>query len=174
MRTTPFAAALLLAWAAAAQAEVATVSPSGFVVVHKAEVKAAPAQVYQALGHPESWWNGAHTYSGKAANLSLGLNAGDCFCERWDGGSVEHARVIYSGKDSTLKLLGSLGPLQGLAVTGLLTFSIVSKDGATTLSATYRVSGNADSGLDKWAGPVDQVIGEQVKRLAAFSDGRGP
>jgi hypothetical protein len=43
-------------------------------------------------------------------------------------------------------------------------------DGRTQLNVTYRVAGAADGGLEKWAGPVDRVIGEQVGRLAAYVD----
>jgi len=158
----------------AAQAETSQVSPTGFIVTHRVELKAAPEQVFQAIGHPERWWNGEHTFSGKAENLSMGLAAGDCFCERWDGGSVEHARVIYVGRNQAVRLLGAFGPLQGLGVNAVLTFGIAVKDGKTILQLTYRVSGNADAGLDKMAAPVDAVLGEQVHRLAAFADGVTP
>jgi hypothetical protein len=36
------------------------------------------------------------------------------------------------------------------------------------------VAGGADAGLDKLAGPVDEVIGEQVKRLKAFIETGNP
>lgn len=160
--------------ASTARAETSMVSPNGFLVTHRIEVKAAPEQLFAAIGHPERWWSGEHTFSGNAANLSLGMAAGDCFCERWDGGSVEHARVIYVGRNQAVRLLGAFGPLQGLGVNAVLTFGIAVKDGKTILQLTYRVSGNADAGLDKMAAPVDAVLGEQVHRLAAFADGVTP
>jgi len=163
-----------LVLAGAARAEPSQVSPAGFLITHRVEVKAAPEQVFAAIGHPERWWNGEHSFSGKAANLSLGLQAGDCFCERWDGGSFEHGRVIYVARNQAVRLLGAFGPLQGLAVNAVMTFGIASKDGKTILQLTYRVSGNADAGLDKLAGPVDAVLGEQVHRLAAYAEGATP
>jgi len=168
------AAALLLAMAAPASAETSGVSASGLLVTHRAEVQATPQQLFAAIGHPERWWNGEHTYSGKASNLSLDLQAGACFCERWDGGSVEHGRVINVGRDSVVRLQGAFGPLQALAVDGVLTLGIAVREGKTVLLATYRVSGNAEAGLDKLAGPVDTVIGDQVRRLAAYAEGREP
>lgn len=171
-RTRPRAAPLALALAlscGAAQAEVSGLSPNGFVVTHRTETKATPAQVYAAIGHPEQWWNSEHTFSHDAANLSLSLTAGGCFCERWADGSVEHARVIYAGRDSAVRLSGAFGPLQALAVDAVLTIGVATKDGHTVLQMTYRVSGNADAALEKLALPVDGVLGEQFKRLESFA-----
>jgi uncharacterized protein YndB with AHSA1/START domain len=51
---------------------------------------AVPAsKVWETLLHPERWWPADHTWSGKRENLSLGADVGGCFCERWDGNSVE-------------------------------------------------------------------------------------
>jgi len=165
---------LLLLAAGGAAAEPAQVSPSGFVVTHSAQTQASPEQVFAAIGHPERWWNKEHTFSGQASNLSLGLRAGDCFCERWEAGSVEHARIIYVARDAAVRLQGAFGPLQGLAVNAVLTFALRKADGKTVVQLTYRVSGNADAALDKMAGPVDQVLGEQLRRLVAYADGGAP
>lgn len=167
MRRLLLAATLL---ASLAHAETASVSSSGFVVTHRKELQATPRQAFEAIGRVDRWWNASHTYSGDAARLSLELAAGGCFCERWDGGSVMHAQVIGVGKDAYVRLLGGLGPLQELPVTGVLTFAVKAADGRTQLTVTYRVAGAVDGGLDKWAGPVDRVIGEQAGRLAAYAD----
>ncbi len=53
-----------------------------------------------------------------------------------------------------------------MATTSILTFTLTPKDGGTTLVVTYRVAGNEAAGLQQLAGPVDGVIGEQVRRLA--------
>ena len=82
----------------AAHAEVTAQSPAAFTIAHRAEVPAPPERVFGAIGEIGRWWNGAHTYSGSAANLRLDMEAGGCFCECWDGGSVEHARVLYVGR----------------------------------------------------------------------------
>lgn len=173
IRTSTFALLLLLA-AGAAHAETSNVSAFGFLVTIRKDVKATPQQVYEAIGRVDKWWNGEHSYSGNSANLSLGLGAGDCFCERWNGNSVMHAQVIYVAKGSTVRLQGSLGPLQELAVTGILTFSAATADGKTVLKVTYRVGGSPDAALDKLAAPVDGVINEQATRLVAYVEGAKP
>ena len=151
-----------------AVAATADVSPTGFVVTLRHEVKVTPHRLYEALGEIDKWWNGSHSWSGQAANLSLAMQAGGCFCERWGANSVMHARVIHAAEDKLLRLEGSLGPLQALATTSILTFALAPKDGGTTLIVTYRVAGNEAAGLQQLAGPVDGVIGEQVRRLVAY------
>ena len=49
-----------------------------------------------------------------------------------------------------------------------MTFALAPKDGGTALVVTYRVAGNEAAGLQQLAGPVDGVIGEQVRRLVAY------
>ncbi len=85
--------AALLWGAGTVLAETSAVSPSGFLVTHRHEVHATPQQVYEAIGRIGRWWSDVHTYSGHAANMSLNLTAGGCFCEGWDENSVQHAQV---------------------------------------------------------------------------------
>lgn len=162
--------AALLGSGAGGRAVAATseVSPTGFLVTHRHEVTATPHRVYEALAEIDKWWNGGHSWSGQAANLSLATQAGGCFCERWGASSVVHARVIHAVEGRMLRLEGSLGPLQALATTGVLTFAMAPKDGGTALVVTYRVAGHEAAGLQPLAGPVDGVIGEQVRRLVAY------
>jgi len=163
-----FAAILGLGATSPAGAATSDVSATGFLVTLRHEVKATPHRLYEALGEVDKWWNGGHSWSGKAANLSLAKQAGGCFCERWGANSVEHARVIHAVEDRTLRLEGSLGPLQALATTSVLTFAIAPKEGGAALVVTYRVAGSETAGLQPLAGPVDGVIGEQVRRLVAY------
>jgi len=150
-------------------AATSDVSPTGFVVTFRHEVKATPHRVWEALGEIDRWWNGSHSWSGQAANLTLATQAGGCFCERWGANSVVHARVIHAVEDRMLRLEGSLGPLQALAATSIMTFALEApKDGGTTLVVTYRVAGSETAGLPQLAGPVDGAIGEQVRRLVAY------
>lgn len=153
--------------ASTAVAETSGVSPSGYFITHKAEVNATPAQVYSALGQLGRWWNSQHTYSGKSENLVVELRAGGCFCEHWEGNSIEHARVIYATRDKVVRMEGSLGPLQDMAVTGIMNWIIATADGKTKLTFTYRVRG-AEASLEKTAEIVDKVMGEQFTRLVAF------
>jgi hypothetical protein len=121
-----------------------------------------------ALGQVGRWWDGEHTYSGQAANLRLGLRAGDCFCEQWEGHSIEHARVLYVRRDAMVRLQGGLGPLQALGAQGILDIGSVTTEGKRYLQLTYRVSGSPDMRLEQIAAVVDRVMGEQFRRLANF------
>ena len=173
IRTWVRASALMLAAAlgsgGGAVAATSEVSPTGFTVALRHEVRATPHRVWEALGEIDRWWNGSHSWSGQAANLTLATQAGGCFCERWGANSVVHARVIHAVEDRMLRLEGSLGPLQALAATSIMTFALEApKDGGTTLVVTYRVAGSGTAGLPQLAGPVDGVIGEQVRRLVAY------
>jgi hypothetical protein len=164
----------LLGGASAALAETSAVSPSGFLVTHRHEVRANPQQVFEAIGRIGQWWSDVHTYSGHAANLTLDLAAGGCFCEKWEGNSVQHAQVISARRGSLVRLQGALGPLQPLPVSAILTFAIATVGDKTQLTVTYNVAGNADAALDKLAGPVDTVIGEAANRLVSYIESAKP
>lgn len=167
-RVPGIAVALLVA-CAAAQGETANVTGGGFTVTHAAEVSASPEQVWQAFTQVPRWWSSKHTWSGQASNLSLEPQAGGCWCERWGPGqSVMHGRVLMVQPGSLLRLQAWLGPLQELPVAGVITFATAQRDGPTRMRVTYRVAGAADAGLDKLAAPVDEVLGEQFRRLKRF------
>ena len=176
MRQTTFtllAVALQLV-AGAAFADTSAVSPTGFLVTHRHEVRATPQQVYEAIGRIGRWWNEVHSYSGHASNMRLELVGGGCFCENWDGNSVQHAQVLQARPGSLVRLQGGLGPLQPLPLNAILTFAIVRVGDKTQLTVTYLVAGNTDAGLDKLAGPVDSVIGEATERLVAYAESGKP
>ena len=165
-------AAAALAAPGPAIAELESVSAAGFVSRHQAQIEAPPARAYEALGRVGDWWDGGHTYSGIAANMSMPLEAGGCFCERWERNSIEHARVIYAAHGKGLRLEGALGPLQSMAVSGILHFAIAPRESGSTIALTYRVRANDEAALDKVAPVVDRVMGEALRRLAAHADGR--
>jgi pimeloyl-ACP methyl ester carboxylesterase len=162
-------AAASISTAITAMAATSNVSTSSFLVTYQGELNADPAAVYAAIGQVGKWWSPAHTYSADAANLALDARVGGCFCESWGANSVEHARVINAQPGKMLRLVGSLGPLQDMAVVGVMTFAIAQQAGKARLTLTYRVRGTPDAGLDKIAPAVDKVIGEQFQRLAAFA-----
>ena len=155
-----------LAAGSPAGAAVKSSTPSGFEVETKVIVAASPAQAYAMLGRIGEWWSPAHSYSGKAANLSLGLKASDCFCEKLDdGGTVEHMRVVYARPGSALRLQGGLGPLQAEGVSGTLSWALKPVAGGTEITQTYVVGGYIRMGADKLAQPVDNVLAEQLQRF---------
>jgi len=157
-----------------AAAEVTAASPSGFTLSYSRPVPATPAQAFDTIGQLPRWWNAAHSYSGQAANLRLALRAGDCFCEQWDGGSIEHLRVVLVRPPSMVRLEGALGPLQELAVRGVLTFATAVVEGRTVLRLTYRVAGAPEAGLEKLAPLVDRVMADQFGRWADYVESQRP
>jgi hypothetical protein len=157
-----------LALAGGAQAEVRAAAPDAMQLVFSERVAAAPSAVYAAIGQVERWWSGEHSYSGDPANLSLAMQPGGCFCERWVGGAVEHGRVVLLLRDQAVRIDGALGPLQVKAVKAVLTFLLKAEDGGTSLTLGYRVNGTAASALDKDATAVDGVLGTQLARLKRY------
>ena len=164
----------LLIAASPVSAEVKSVSDVGFAVERTVTVDASPERAFAALVQPSLWWSSAHTWSGDAKNLSLDLRAGGCFCEAMPKarGGVEHARVVYFAPGRMLRLSGALGPLQGEAAIGTLTFTMKPEGSMTAITLSYVVGGNLRQGPRNLAAPVDGVLGEQLTRLAVYIDER--
>ncbi len=158
-----------------ASADVLSSSAGGFIVRIQLSVAAPPADVYSKFFEIGKWWSGAHTYSGKASNLSLRNEPGGCLCEALAGGGfVRHATLEYAEKGKVARLDGALGPLQELGAHGLLAFDFAAVDktnpsAGTKLVVTYTVSGYPpDEGFAPLAEPVNGVLKEQVERLKRF------
>ena len=161
--------ALTLFTAATAVAEVETAREGFFSTKSVILVEARPAEAWKSLVRVSRWWDPAHTWSGSARNLVLEPRAGGCFCEKLkDGGSVQHARVVFAQPGQTLRLDGALGPLQEMPVTGVLTFTLAPDAGGTRITLTYKVSGALDMDASRLAPLVDQVMSAQFERLRRF------
>jgi uncharacterized protein YndB with AHSA1/START domain len=150
-----------------AHAEVKSATLESMLIEHRFTIAAPATRVWESLLHPERWWPADHTWSGNRENLSLDASIGGCFCERWDGNGVEHGRVVLVMPEKMLRLDAALGPLQEMAVTGVITVALEEKGGATSMVVTHRVSGDATHKLDALAPIVDQVNGQQFGNLAA-------
>ena len=154
----------------AATAEVLQSSPDAITLEHRYPIAATPQQAWRALVHPELWWPSDHTWSGAATNLRLEAQAGGCFCENWGEASAEHGRVVMSRPGELLRIQGALGPLQGMAVSAVLTIELeAAQGGGTTAKVNYRISGDPSHGLDKFVPAVDQVIGQQFGNFARYA-----
>ncbi len=168
------AAAALFGTAAAglapAHADVKAAAPDGIIIQIKSEVALSREAAWSRLLGLGTWWSDAHTYSGSAASMYVDAVAGGCWCELWEGGEVEHGRVIYIAPNQALRFDSALGPLQDLGAKGALTFTLSngSADGRTTITVDFKVTGSSLSGLDQMAAVVDQVLTEQVKRYASL------
>jgi hypothetical protein len=146
----------------------------GFALENKRTVRSPPRETFAALGRVSEWWNKSHTYSGDSRNLTLGLKAGDCFCETLpDGGTVEHMRVVHSRPGQMLRLHGGLGPLQAEAAAGTLTFALKPVPGGTEITQSYVVGGYIKVGPEKLAPAVDKVLAEQLDGLVRLLGDQG-
>jgi len=161
----------VLAYPGFVGATVVQSAADGFLIEHTYRITATPAAAWQVLVHPERWWPAEHTWSGSPTNLSLVPEAGGCFCERWSDGGAEHARVIHVRTNQLLRLDGALGPMQEMAVTGVLTIRLAPADGGTEAKVIYRVSGDSSHKLAELAPVVDKVLGQQFGGFAALASG---
>lgn len=172
---------LLVAIAPPAVAEVVDSAPGGFTSRNAVTVAVPAAEVFSALVQEVGrWWNPSHTYSGDAANMRIDARPQGCFCETLpEGGGVRHLDVVFVAPGRSLRLTGGLGPLQGEAVDGSMTWTLEEGAGeagaaVTTVTVTYKVHGYVPGGMEGWAGPVDGVVGEQLQRLGRFVETGSP
>lgn len=171
-RLLGLAAALALV-PTAGTSEVLRSAPDAMVIEHRFHISVTPVMAWEVLIHPERYWPDDHTWSGQASNMSLSPEAGGCFCERWQGGSAEHGRIIMAQPGRLLRFRGSLGPFQEMAVSGVLTVRLSAVEDGTEAVVTYRLSGDASHALDTSATVVDRVIGEQFGGFAKLASAAG-
>lgn len=155
----------------AAGAEVKLATADAMLIEHRFTIAAPAARAWDTLVHPERYWPADHTWSGRRESLSLEPVAGGCYCERWDGGSAEHGRVVMAVPGKALTLAAALGPFLEMAISGILAIKLEEADGVTTAVVTYRVSGDPAHRLDALAPIVDQVLGQQFGGFARLAAG---
>lgn len=159
--------ALLMGFSAPLAAEVLEQADNGFVIEMSAEVEASPKQAYQQFVRIGEWWDGSHSWFGKAKNFSLEPVAGGCFCEIEGARQVQHMRVSFVDPNKEVRLLGGLGPLQMMAVHGAMSWRFEATELGTKITQRYTVSGYAKDGLGQLASVVDQVQTSQLQRLVS-------
>jgi hypothetical protein len=166
----PFVAALAAFFphASEVRAEVAVADATGFITRSVVSIAAPPSQVYARFLKIGDWWNDAHTWSGKAANMSIEAEPGGCWCERLaSGGVIEHGRVTYLEPGKVLRFRAGLGPLHDAAAAGTLTVEFAAGEaGTTNVTLKYAVLlFNPPKGAAAMAPLVDQVLAEQLTLL---------
>ena len=158
--------------AAAASADVVSSSASGFTIRTVITVQGTPDAAYATVVNLKEWWDKAHTYSGDSKNLSITATPGGCFCEALPGGGVQHGTVALAWPGRTLRIIGSLGPLQEMGVTGAMTWQFEKAAQGTTITFTYVVGGFPTMPFEKLAPLVDGVMTGQMKALLAYASQR--
>ena len=164
-------AAMLCVASSPAAAEVVSSSANGFHVRQTVQLVVPTQIAYESFTQVGDWWDGEHTYSGDAANLSLSASAGGCFCERIPktGGGIEHLRVAYVEPGQRLVLTGSLGPLLYEATTGVMDVKVERIAGGSRVTLDYKVAGFSSGNGQALAPLVDSVLGDQMKRFRTFA-----
>lgn len=166
---------LLMFFPVAANSEPVQAASDGFQLRLESPADLPFTELYNKIGNLADWWSDSHTYSGSADNLSLSAMApGGIWLEAWQGGEVEHGRVIanmVSDHSAMIRFDAPLGPLQGMGVKGVLTITVTPETDAETTATSlvvfeYVVVGASFQNLDKLAPIVEGVLNTQMTRLA--------
>lgn len=164
-------ASLAAPWASAA---VVDATASGFTLENSREVPVDAGTAWKALVEDvDRWWPKDHTWWGNESTLSIDPRAGGCFCERvrkaGDGREAQHLTVTFVEPGKLMRMIGGLGPLQGMGLHGVLEWRIVATgESATRITLWYRAGGYAPDDLSKLAPVVDRVQAAQLGALADF------
>lgn len=165
---TAVAATLIAVAATPAAAQVVERSADHFVLRYEIDLESPPEDMWASLQDIGQWWDGAHTYSGDATNLSLSLEPGGCFCETLpDGSTFEHGRVVEADPETGVLLDAPLGPLKGKTTMARWSVGWTGSPDVRgwRLVITYVVRGE---GVGAWADGVDSVMRGQYGRFTHF------
>jgi hypothetical protein len=160
--------ATMLAFPLWSHAEIKDASANGFTIENARVVPVDAATAFRAAVEDiDRWWPRDHTWWGAASKLTIDARAGGCFCERAGEQQALHMLVTFVDPGRTLRLVGGLGPLQGMGLHGALEFRFTPLDaGGTRITWFYRVGGYTPEDLSKFAPVVDRVQAVQLGGLA--------
>ncbi|MFC3551733.1 SRPBCC domain-containing protein [Lysobacter cavernae] len=161
---------LLAGTGTTAVAAVKDSAKDGFTIENERVVPVDAATAWRALVEDvDRWWPKDHTWWGAASTLSIQARAGGCFCEVAGAQQAQHLTVTFVDPNKTLRMIGGLGPLQGMGVSGALEFRLAAAEaGGTRITLYYRAGGYSSDDLSKIAPVVDRVQGLQLEGLAAY------
>ena len=164
------ALALGLALAApSAAAALLDSSPNGMTIENSVTVPVDPASAWRALiKEVDLWWPKEHSWWGKEGHFRIEPQAGGCFCETAGAREALHMTVSHVEPGVLLRMLGGLGPLQGMGLHGALEWRFQQVEGGTRITLHYVVGGYTTQDLTKFAPVVDQVQAGQLGGLAAY------
>ena len=168
-------ALLIAVFQSDAGAEITDSAPNGFTYTQVLTIKATPEVVYRRLLEVGNWWDSAHTFSGDAHNLTMDARPMGCWCEKLShGGGVRHMEFVSVMPAKMLVLTGALGPLQSMAATGTMKFTLSPSGGDTKLDVTFSVGGYLPTGMNSLAAPVAGVLTQQFTRLKSYIETGSP
>ena len=168
-RVVPLLAAALCFIAGPAHAVVKDKSPAGFTIENSVVVPVEPKVAWRGLvEHVDQWWPKDHSWWGKDGKFKIDAKAGGCFCELAGDRQAQHMAVSFVDPPHTLRMLGGLGPLQGMGLHGALEWTFAPTEGGTKITLRYVAGGYTTADLVKFSAIVDQVQGMQLGGLATF------
>ena len=136
MRTLMISAALIFGMATPAAAEVVSRGEDTFTLKFSARTEYGPGRIVRSLEGLPNWWDPAHTYTGDAANLSLDLRPGGCWCEKLaDGTDFDHGRTV-SVTIGEILFHAPFGPLRGAATRAAWTTAPIRRAAWTWVAGT--------------------------------------
>ena len=154
-----------------AHAEVKDSAANGFTVENVREVPVDAATAWKALVEDvDRWWPKDHSWWGAESVLRIEPEAGGCFCESAGDGGREalHMTVTYVEPGKLLRMVGGLGPLQGMGLHGALEWRFKETAGKSTITFWSRAGGYTPDDLSKLAPVVDKVQAQQLGALADY------
>ena len=164
LKTLIAAAALMLA-ATPVSAEVIARTADSFTLRYEAAAETTPDDIRSAMTRIDGWWDGAHSYSGDAGNLSVDMTPGGCWCERLANGTdFRHATVVALEADRLL-FNAPFGPLNGKTTRADFTVSWPPGSGGRTILWEMVIEG---PGLGAYADAVDSVMGAGFSRFTRY------
>lgn len=151
-------------------AAVKDAAPAGFTVENTQVVPVDTETAWKALTQDvDRWWPKDHTWWGAASRLSIDARAGGCFCEIGGAQQAQHLTVTFVDPGKTLRMVGGLGPLQGMGLSGVVEFRLEPAEGGGTRITLYcRSGGYSPDDVGKFAPVVDKVQGQQLGGLADY------
>lgn len=163
-------------------ATVLDASAQGFVINNTVTTPLTPDIAYNAfVNHVDTWWPKDHTWW--KGTLSINAKAQGCFCESKGDASAMHMMVSYVEPHKKVVMIGGLGPLQEMGLSGTLvwTFSPITMNEdasdkpstpevtGTSINLRYTVNGVVrDIDGEKLASIVDSVQLQQLTALSEF------
>ncbi|HUP92667.1 MAG TPA: SRPBCC domain-containing protein [Solimonas sp.] len=170
MKNSIHCIALLAALACTpAGARVIDSSAGGFTIENVVTVPVDAATAWKALVEDvDHWWPKGHSWWGKEGKFSIEPRAGGCFCETAGARSAMHMTVAFVDPGKMLRMVGGLGPLQGMGLNGAMDWRLDPTEGGTKITLHYVAGGYTTQDLAKFVAVVDQVQGIQLGGLAQF------
>ncbi len=160
---------LLLMVSKACFSEVTRASGNGFAIANTVQSSKGSDDLYNALvNHVDHWWPKDHSWwEGK---MRIDAFAGGCFCETADTRSAEHMRIAMVVPHQKLVMIGGLGPLRDMGLSGALVWSFTPFDEGTRVTLTYTVNGIIEDNAEGLAAIVDKVQHQQLSSLVTYSE----